>query len=65
MMIRGKVEVRNKIRDLEYNELQDRIRKLRGRRLVINEAWRRVRKNRGKIKRRILDISEKLLGFDR
>lgn len=51
MMIRGKVEVRNKIRDLEYNELQDRIRKLRGRRLVINEAWRRVRKNRGKIKR--------------
>lgn len=51
MMIRGKVEVRNKIRDLEYNELQDRIRKLRGKRLVINEVWRRVRKNRGKIKR--------------
>lgn len=45
------MEVRNKIRDLEYNELQDRIRKLRGRRLVINEVWRRVRKNRGKIKK--------------
>lgn len=51
MMIWGRKDLKDKIIKMEKYELLERVRQPRGRRLVQNEAWRRVRKDIGIIKR--------------
>lgn len=51
IMIWGREELKDKIIKLEKYEMVERMRKPRGRGLVQNEAWRRVRKDRGLIRR--------------
>lgn len=53
VMVWGKQSLKNKIRSLKSNEMKVRMRKPRGRGIVIIEAWRRVKKNRGIIKRNL------------
>lgn len=46
-----KEELKNKIIKMERYEMMERLKTPRGNRMVINEAWRKVRKDREIVKR--------------
>lgn len=56
MMIWGRKDIKEKVIKMKNNEIKERFRNPRGKGTVLNEAWRRLRKDRG--------IIDKKRGFD-